>query len=136
MTSQLDNNLWEWLNIVAKDCNASVEYTARRFGIEEIKNRLEVFPKLKATLNQKNINLDQLKSATRNCWALNAQQATIRFNRFCNNGIKAAAAIGALITDFPVDDNQAAGRIDKFVAAAVELGYSNKETHLTQNAVN
>jgi hypothetical protein len=62
------------------------------------------------------------------CWALGERFDAIRFGEFVSNP-QSAIAIADLISEFPVDDDAAANRIESFMRACESLGYRDRKSN-------
>lgn len=127
MNKQLNDNLERWLNTLAENWKMPIEQVVISIAADEVRNRLQVYPKVYGVLSVPNWSIHKFSDVARTCWALGGKFDSIRFNRFVDKGSLAVSTIQDLINNFPVDDGQIAKRIDDFVVDGVKLGYANQE---------
>jgi hypothetical protein len=124
MNQSLEKKLHELLAHLSDDWKTSIELVTMKLGEEEVRNRLQYYPKLCSLLSCPVIDIDQFGKAARACWALGGRYDLIRFGDFTSKGAQSSTAIQQLIFHFPEDDTEAIKRINTFIDHAVHLGYS------------
>ncbi len=123
MKQKLETGIREWLQRYSVEWSMPLEQVALVISIDEIRNRLQSYPKVHAALSSSSIDTQLFAEAVRECWALSDRFVSIRFNRFINKPGGAATTIKGLIRDFPDEDKKAAERINNSLAEIVDLGY-------------
>jgi len=120
----LDASFRKWLDRLATDWDLPIDQVAQRLGEDEISNRVKEYPEVRRTLADSPFDVQRFAGAARKCWVMTEQYDAIHFNEFISKGNEAAAAIQALIKDFPTDDSGASRRIQDFLETATVLGFS------------
>lgn len=127
--AELDAGLASLLQQTAQQNNTSVEdvvaYMAHRAVFEEeneIINRVNVMPRLADVLASTPLDQEELRRVSSKLWALGGSQDSTRRGAFFKSGA-AVATIAALLDDS--DGSEEMERIDNFIAAAVQHGYTD-----------
>lgn len=121
--SQLDHDIRGWLDHYVQEWDMPVEQVALVIRIDEIANRLRVYPEIAASLARRPIDINSFADVARQSWVLGHRMDAIRFNEFVSQTDKAANAIEKLLDSFPEDDKAIVERIDEWLETIVKTGY-------------
>jgi len=127
MTDNLDFHFLQWLEELSKKHNLTVDQLAQVLAINEIKNRVSIYPDLEKILTCKEFDLKKLGKITQKCWASGSHYQDIRFQTVLRNGRNAESSIKKFANNFPAEDNPAIKRIDNFIDELIDLGFTNEE---------
>ena len=94
---------------------------------EEIENRRQVHPQVAKAARTKRSTLGKLHAAAMEAWTLHGQFLPTHVANFFNGGRPARSTLDLLFEGFPEGDEEAADRIDEFVARAVAIGFHGRD---------
>lgn len=127
MDKSLNEEFHLWLGRLALEWAVPQEDLPTHLGKGEISNRIEYYPAFGRAVSQNPVDMSEVESVGKACWAFGGQFDLIRFGEFSSNG-DSADAIKELLDDLPVDDDSVANRIDTFMERCATLGYQNTKT--------
>lgn len=127
MDDSLNEEFGLWLGRIAVEWAVKKKDVPTYLGTGEIGDRLKCYPAFGQALKRQPIDMGAVEEAGKVCWALGERFDAIRFGEFAANP-ESAKAITQLVDDFPVDDGEAAVRIDSFLDECEPLGYQDRKT--------
>lgn len=119
----LDGSFSIWLQEIASAWHISVAAVAHGLGDEEIYNRLDYYPVVRKLIADAPVDISALGVAMGKCWVLVGRFYSPRLNGFLTSE-EAPRVLRDLLYDFPEDADESAERIDRFVGAAVDIGFA------------
>jgi len=118
--SDLDSKLQQWLEDLATENGKTIEEFAKEFAKDEIENKKETLPKIKEILEQKPINLKQLRIVTKENYVGGEHWMGVKLAPMWDHE-KSSQMFNDCIENFPDSEPQQAQRIDKFVDELITL---------------
>ena len=128
MDEKLNDEFKMWLGRIAVEWAIPEDKVPSYLGTGEVNDRLKCFPALGQAVTQNPVKMADVETAGKACWALGERFDAIRFGEFVSNP-QSAIAIADLISEFPVDDDAAANRIESFMRACDSLGYRDRKSN-------